>query len=92
MELVLKPLAEEHLKYFSRTGNQPLKNKIQKLLNEIEQHPYFGTGQPERLKHELSDYWSRRINKEHRIIYQVNDDTSTVTVFSLKGHYEKQKF
>jgi len=89
MELILKPLTEEHLRYFSRTRNTPLKNKIQKLLNELEQHPCSGTGQPERLKHELTGYWSRRINKEHRIVYQVNDDTSTVTVFSLKGHYEK---
>jgi len=90
MELILKPLAEEHLRYFSRTGNAPLKNKIQKLLDELERHPYFGTGQPERLKPELFGYWSRRINREHRIIYQINDEANTVTVFSLKGHYEKK--
>ncbi|PWH86234.1 Txe/YoeB family addiction module toxin [Brumimicrobium oceani] len=48
---------------------------------------YTGTGKPEQLKHELSGYWSRRINKEHRIVYEVFEEENKVVVLSLKGHY-----
>jgi toxin YoeB len=37
--------------------------------------PYEGIGKPEALKYELSGYWSRRINKEHRYVYIITDDT-----------------
>ncbi len=55
------------------------------LLNEIAEHPYEGTGKPESLKYELSGYWSRRITKEHRLIYEVDGDR--VLILSAKGHY-----
>ncbi|MEX2592565.1 MAG: Txe/YoeB family addiction module toxin [Anditalea sp.] len=51
-----------------------------------EKLPYTGSGPPELLKHELSGYWSRRINKEHPIAYVVNENT-LVTVISTKDHY-----
>lgn len=55
------------------------------LLNELTEHPFSGTGKPEALKHSLSGYWSRRINREHRLIYEVLDDA--VVIHSVKGHY-----
>jgi len=51
----------------------------------MKKHPFEGIGKPEPLKHELSGKWSRRINEEHRIIYDVTDDI--INVYSLKGHY-----
>ncbi len=48
--------------------------RIVKLIREIQQDPFHGTGQPERLKHELSDCWSRRIYEEHRLVYEVLED------------------
>jgi len=45
----------------------------------------MGIGKPEKLKHDLSGQWSRRINEEHRIIYEVVNDT--LHIYSLKGHY-----
>lgn len=48
--------------------------KIMKLVREIQRDPFSGTGKPERLKHDLAGCWSRRINQEHRLIYQVLDD------------------
>ena len=55
------------------------------LLNELSEHPFEGTGKPEALKHQLSGMWSRRINQEHRIVYEVIGDI--IFIYSLKGHY-----
>jgi toxin YoeB len=59
------------------------------ILLELENHPTTGTGKPELLKHELSGYWSRRLNKKDRIIYQILEDEVIVVVVSALGHYEK---
>lgn len=45
--------------------------RVIKLIREVQRTPYDGTGQPEQLKHELAGCWSRRINQEHRLVYQV---------------------
>jgi len=55
------------------------------LLSEIAEHPFEGTGKPEPLKFNLSGYWSRRINQEHRIVYEVIGHK--ILIHSLKGHY-----
>jgi toxin YoeB len=62
--------------------------KIDQLLNELINHPSTGTGQPEKLKHELSGKFSRRINRKHRLIYEIDEDAKTVYVLSAKAHYE----
>jgi toxin YoeB len=84
MELKFKPKAEDDLAYWFRNNKAVIK-KIEKLLQSIKESPYDGIGKPEPLKYNLSGYWSRRINDEHRIIYIVADDI--VTIHSLKGHY-----
>ena len=61
--------------------------KILKILNELKEHPYTGTGNPEELKYELSGFWSRRINKKDRLIYEVQEEVVTVFVVSAFGHY-----
>lgn len=65
--------------------NPRVARKIAKLIDEITKDPYSGTGKPEPLRHEYSGYWSRRIDKEHRIVYQVND--KAVIIISCKEHY-----
>lgn len=64
-------------------------NRITALLKDIAEHPYTGIGKPEPLKYELTGYWSRRINAEHRIIYSVDEDIITVYVLSMRYHYSK---
>jgi toxin YoeB len=59
--------------------------KIMKLVREIQRDPFSGTGKPERLKHDLAGCWSRRINQEHRLIYQVLDDK--VRILACRYHY-----
>jgi toxin YoeB len=55
------------------------------LLEELSAHPFTGTGKPGPLKHSLSGCWSLRINREHRLVYEVAD--SVVIILSAKGHY-----
>ncbi len=80
--------AKKDLEKHYKSGNKSLNNKIIKIVKELSIHPYTGTGKPEALKYELSGFWSRRLNKEHRIIYKVDDHIVTVTVISAMGHYE----
>ena len=87
MELIFKPLAVEDIAYFKKTGNKVVQKKIETLLKEIKTSPYSGTGKVEQLKHGLSGYWSRRINREHRIVYKVIEKDELVEIYSLKGHY-----
>ena len=82
------PKSLEGIEKLKKSGNKPLLIKLKKLLLELTEHPYSGTGQPEMLKHSLSGFWSRRINKEHRIVYAVNEKSITVTVISTVGHYK----
>ncbi|RFC54973.1 Txe/YoeB family addiction module toxin [Brumimicrobium aurantiacum] len=86
-QLDISDTATKDIKYYRKSGDKVLLKKLNHLLLEIIEHPYTGTGKPEQLKHELSGYWSRRINKEHRIVYQVIKEDNKVIVLSLKGHY-----
>ena len=61
--------ADADLEYFKKSGNVQAVKKIKELLKAIVEDPYSGIGQPEQLKHDLSGVWSRRINREHRLVY-----------------------
>jgi len=87
MGLVFKPKALEDRDFFKKSGNIPLMRKIQCLLEELELHPATGTGKPEKLKENLSGYWSRRITDEHRIVYTIDNEKRHVEIYSLRGHY-----
>ncbi|WP_089081713.1 Txe/YoeB family addiction module toxin [Flavobacterium branchiophilum] len=57
-------------------------------VKELEIHPTTGIGNPELLKHHLSGYWSRRINKKDRLIYQIIEQPeSLVVIIAALGHY-----
>jgi toxin YoeB len=85
------PKAAKQLGELAMSGNMPLLRKIDELLAELREHPYSGTGKPEKLKRNLAGRWSRRINQEHRLIYTVEEHIVTVTVVSVKGHYEQRR-
>jgi len=78
-------LAIEHLQFWQKSGQQIILRKIEQLIDSIRITPTEGIGKPEMLKHELAGKYSRRINKEHRIIYKI--DNTTIYILSLKGHY-----
>ena len=85
MQIIYTPKAKEHLDFWAKTGNKLILKKIVQLTRSIMENPYKGIGKPEPLKHELTGYWSRRINMEHRYVYAIAEDT--LIVASLKGHY-----
>ena len=58
--------------YWNETDKKLLK-KINELIKVIDRTPYEGIGKPEALKLNLSGYWSRRIDQEHRIVYKIDD-------------------
>ena len=74
---------EQHKK----SGDKATLKKIERLLNELIQHPSTGTGQPEKLKHNLQGLYSRRINKKHRLVYSINEELVNVYVLSAHSHY-----
>lgn len=59
--------------------------KINRLINETCREPFAGTGKPEPLKENYIGYWSRRIDKQNRLVYSVEDNT--VTIISCRFHY-----
>lgn len=70
-----------------KSGDKALFRKVEKIIFELSEHPHTGTGHPEPLKHNLVGYWSRRLNKKDRIIYQILEDEVIVVVVSALGHY-----
>ena len=85
MEIEYTLQAKEDIDYWKKSGNASILKKIRKLIEAIMQSSFEGIGKPEALKYNLTGCWSRRINKEHRIVYEVFDDK--IIVHSLKGHY-----
>ena len=67
------------------TQDKKLYTKIIALIKDIKRSPFLGLGKPDPLKHELSGYWSRRINDEHRLVYKVTD--TMIIIASCKYHY-----
>lgn len=87
-ELEFTKEALEDIQKHRKSGNRPLLKKLEKLLQELRQHPATGTGQVEKLKHYEEETWSRRINDEHRLVYRIKDDVVIVLVLSAYGHYK----
>ena len=83
-ELFYTSQAQADLDYWQRT-DQKLSMRIERLLNDIAAHPFSGLGKPELLRHQLTGYWSRRITREHRIVYKVAGNT--VYVAQCRFHY-----
>jgi toxin YoeB len=69
-------------------NNQQLLDKISSILYEISLDPYSPSHKFERLKGNLSGFCSKRIDKQNRLVYQVQDQKVIVVVISVLGHYE----
>ena len=70
-----------------KAGDQKVLIKIDKLLNELREHPTSGTGKPEKLKYYEVATWSRRITDKHRMVYRIEGEKIVVFVLSFWGHY-----
>ena len=71
-----------------KKSEPPAYRKVMRFLNEIQDHPRTGTGKPERLKHYKNETWSRRINRKHRLVYEIKEEIITVKVISTYAHYD----
>jgi len=80
MNLTLAPQAWDSYLYWQKTDK-----RINTLIKDIQRNPFEGIGKPEPLKNALSDFWSRRINDEHRIVYKVTEDN--ILIAQLRYHY-----
>ncbi|MVN21716.1 Txe/YoeB family addiction module toxin [Mucilaginibacter arboris] len=85
MQIVFQPQAKADLDFWVKSGNKSVLKKITQLIEAISEEPFEGIGKPEMLKHDLTGLWSRRINLEHRLIYELQDEK--IIIHSLKGHY-----
>ena len=75
---------EDYL-YWQKTDKKIL-SKINDLLKDISRTPFSGLGKPEPLKHKYKEYWSRRIDGEHRLIYRVKDEE--ILIAKCRFHYD----
>jgi toxin YoeB len=83
--LAFEESAWEDYLYFKNT-DKSISKKLDKLIKETLRNPFDGIGKPEKLKGNLSGYYSRRITQEHRLVYKY--ENGTLYVASCRFHYE----
>ncbi len=86
MKLVFTESAWKDYLWFQERDRKLLK-RINTLVKDALRCPFRGIGKPEQLKADLSGYWSRRINDEHRLVYTVKDND--LLIIACRYHYEK---
>ena len=67
--------------------DKKMMKKINDLIKDIQRTPYEGMGKPEALKYDLAGLWSRRIDREHRLVYQANENE--ILIYSCRYHYDR---
>jgi len=70
--------------YWQTTDKKRLK-RINALIKDIEPQPFNGLGNPEPLRHNWTGYWSRRIDREHRLVYKVT--AKNIIIVQCRYHY-----
>ena len=84
MKLVFEPIAWDQFLYWQETDKAKFR-KINGLIKECLRHPFEGTGKLEPLMGDLAGLWSRRIDREHRLVYRVTNDT--LEIARCRYHY-----
>ncbi len=84
MRIIFSEQGWEDYLYWQRTDKKTVQ-RINTLIKDIQRQPFEGVGNPEPLRHDLAEYWSRRISDEHRIVYKLEEDSVFIT--QLRYHY-----
>lgn len=84
MELVWQSHSWEDYLYWQQTDKKILK-RINELIKDCLRQPFAGIGKPEPLKGDLSGFWSRRIDSEHRLVYKVANNS--LYIVQCRFHY-----
>ncbi len=74
---------------FWQTHDKNVLKRINLLIKDILRDPFGGIGKPEPLKGDLSGFWSRRIDDEHRLVYAVEKEA--VLIIACRGHYNEKR-
>ncbi|MBU0558384.1 MAG: Txe/YoeB family addiction module toxin [Bacteroidetes bacterium] len=69
-----------------QTEDKRILRKINELIKDIQRSPFEGMGKPEPLKYDLTGFWSRRIDREHRLVYRVK--VIEIFIYSCRYHYD----
>ncbi|MDQ3748837.1 MAG: Txe/YoeB family addiction module toxin [Acidobacteriota bacterium] len=85
-KIVFLPKAFKELRVWAEEDRSIL-SKIFELIKDIQRNPFSGIGKPVPLKHKFKGLWSRRITKEHRLIYRISNEE--IVIVSCRFHYEK---
>jgi toxin YoeB len=84
MNVTFTPTALDDLRYWLKTDKRQA-DRILALLEEIRRTPFDGTGKPEPLRFQLAGCWCRRVDREHRLVYQVEENE--IVVIACRYHY-----
>ena len=84
MKIIFVPAAWEEYLEWQGLDRKTLR-RVNDLIREITRDPFSGIGKPEPLKHEFAGCWSRRIDREHRLVYRV--EAEMVTILRCRHHY-----
>jgi len=85
MDVKFTERAFEDFSYWLKNDRRKIK-RILELIKDIQKHSFEGIGKPEALKYNLQGYYSRRINQEHRLIYEI--EVNELVIISCRYHYE----
>lgn len=85
MKITFSPNSwEEYVSW--QTEDKKMLRKINELIKDIKRNPFEGKGKPEPLRYDLSGYWSRRIDREHRLVYRFS--VNELQIISCRYHYD----
>lgn len=86
MLLAWTPQGWEDYLYWQAADKRTIK-RINELLREVLRTPFAGVGKPEPLRFDLSGCWSRRIDREHRLVYRLDETAGALIVLQCRYHY-----
>lgn len=84
MNLLFTSRGWTHYRYW-QDNDRAMLRKVNRLIEECRRHPFDGTGKPVPLKGDLSGFWSRRIDREHRLVYRATE--TTLEIVQCRYHY-----
>jgi toxin YoeB len=84
LKVIWAPDAWQDYLHWSRTDVR-IRDKINALIEDIGRHPFTGLGKPEPLRRNLRGFWSRRITREHRLVYRV--ERGVLQIAQCRFHY-----
>ena len=84
MNLIFREKAWDQYLHW-QTTDAKIASKVNSLIKECLRHPFEGTGKPEPLKGDLSGFWSRRIDRENRLVYRAT--ATALEILQCRYHY-----